>query len=147
MDRLQWTVKNFHQLTGKEVYEIYKARVDVFVVEQECPYHEVDPYDLFSLHVFTTDEDGAIIAYARIFEMDDGVSFGRVLVREDCRGKGLAQLLVAKVLRVIKKRFANMPVAIEAQEYIQSLYTPFGFEPASEIFVLDGIPHVRMEKK
>ncbi|MET1248916.1 GNAT family N-acetyltransferase [Sporolactobacillus sp. STCC-11] len=142
-----WKVKRFDQLSGKEVYEIMRARVDVFVVEQECPYHEVDPYDLFSLHVYTTDVDGSIIAYARIFEMDDGISFGRVLVREDCRGKGLANLLVAKVLRVIKKRFAGMPIAIEAQEYVQSLYIPFGFEPASEIFMLDGIPHVRMEKR
>ncbi|MCO7125888.1 GNAT family N-acetyltransferase [Sporolactobacillus shoreicorticis] len=147
MERLQWTVKSFNQLTGKEVYEIMKARVDVFVVEQECLYHEVDPYDLVSLHVFTTDEDGVITAYARIFEIDDGMSFGRVLVRKDCRGKGLASLLVAKVLRVIKKRFAGMPIAIEAQEYVQSLYLPFGFEPASEIFMLDGIPHIRMEKR
>lgn len=144
---LQWTVKAFNQLTGREVYEIYKARVDVFVVEQECPYHEVDPYDLVSLHVFTMDEDGTITAYARIFEMDDGISFGRVLVRKDCRGKGLAKLLIAEVLHVIEERFASMPIAIEAQEYIQSLYASFGFEPASEIFLLDGIPHVRMEKR
>ncbi|MCL1632835.1 GNAT family N-acetyltransferase [Sporolactobacillus sp. CPB3-1] len=142
-----WKVKRFDQLSGHEVYEIMRARVDVFVVEQECPYHEVDPYDLVSLHVYTTDVDESIIAYARIFEMDDGISFGRVLVRKDCRGKGLANLLVAKILRVIKKRFAGMPIAIEAQEYVQSLYTSFGFEPASEVFMLDGIPHVRMEKR
>jgi ElaA protein len=143
----QWKVKRFDQLSGQEVYEIYKARVEVFVVEQECPYHEVDPYDLVSLHVFTTDEDGAITAYARIFEMDDGISFGRVLVRKDCRGKGLAKLLIAEVLHVIEERFASMPIAIEAQEYIQSLYASFGFELASETFLLDGIPHVRMEKR
>jgi ElaA protein len=142
-----WKVKRFDQLTGKEVYEIYKARETVFVVEQECPYHEIDAHDLESLHVYTTDESGRIKAYARIFQEEHAVTFGRVLVRKDCRGNGLANTLITKVMQVIQEQFPDQTIAIEAQEYIQSLYTPFGFEQVSEIFLLDGIPHVRMEKK
>nr|WP_290443453.1 GNAT family N-acetyltransferase [Sporolactobacillus kofuensis] len=133
-------------MTSREVYEIFQARESVFVVEQECPYHEIDEHDLESLHVYTTDDSGRITAYARIFKESETVTFGRVLVRQNDRGSGLGRALITKVMEVIEQKMPHFPIVIEAQEYIQPLYAQFGFIKTSEPFLLDNIPHVRMEK-
>lgn len=143
----KWHVKRFADLSGKEVYELLRARETVFVVEQECAYHEIDHHDLESLHVYTTDAFGVVTAYARIFQEGGLVTFGRVLVRKDQRGKGLANQLIGKVLQVIEEHFPKQPIEIEAQEYVQALYARFGFKTISDVFLLDDIPHVRMEKR
>ncbi|GGL60895.1 GNAT family N-acetyltransferase [Sporolactobacillus putidus] len=143
--KLDWKIKEFSQLTARELYEIYKAREDVFVVEQECPYHEVDENDLKSLHVYALDDQQEIIAYARIFEEGNSVTFGRVLINRKYRGQGLGKLLVSKILHVIEDGAPGKTVVIEAQEYIQSLYASFGFKKTTEVYLIDNIPHVTME--
>lgn len=140
----QWTVKKFNQFTAREVYAIYKAREAVFVVEQHCPYEEVDARDLDSLHLFAGNEEQEVIAYSRIFREDDHIVFGRVLVSRQYRGQGLGRMLVTRVLEEIEKRYPELPVEIEAQAYIQSFYASFGFQIISEVFLLDTIPHIKM---
>lgn len=143
--KLDWKIKEFSQLTVRELYEIYKTREDVFVVEQECPYHEVDENDLKSLHVYALDNRQEIIAYARIFQKGNSVTFGRVLINRQCRGKGFGKALVSKILDVIEDTMPGKTVVIEAQEYIESLYSSFGFKRTSDVYLIDNIPHVTME--
>ncbi|RYL91022.1 GNAT family N-acetyltransferase [Sporolactobacillus sp. THM7-4] len=142
--KLDWKVKTFSQLTVRELYEIYKARENVFVVEQQCPYHEIDQNDLTSLHVYAIDDHMEVIAYARIFREGEHVTFGRVLVRHSWRGNGLGRQLVAKILSTIKETIPGKSIVIEAQEYIQPLYSHFGFRRASDNYLIDNIPHVKM---
>lgn len=145
--QLNWEVKKFAQLTAREVFEIFKARESVFVVEQKCPYHEIDGNDLKSLHVYAVDDDQQIVAYARIFKEENAVTFGRVLANPKYRGQGIGKALISEVLRVIGKTVPGEPIMIEAQEYIQPLYAYFGFKKTSETYLIDNIPHVRMAKK
>lgn len=142
--KLNWQAKKFYQLSGRELFTIFKAREAVFVVEQNCPYHEIDDHDLKSLHVFATDENGQIVAYARIFKEEDAVTFGRVLVAPDYRGKGMGNTLIDKVMRLIGETDPDVMVKIEAQDYIQPLYAHFGFKKVSDVYLIDNIPHVQM---
>lgn len=142
--RLEWHVKKFPQLSTRELFAIFKMREQVFVVEQNCPYHEIDDHDLESLHVFATDETEQIVAYARIFREGDAVTFGRVLVAPECRGKGVGNALIGKVMQLIEATDPDAQVKIEAQDYIQSLYAHFGFKKVSDVYLIDNIPHVQM---
>lgn len=127
------------QVAVRELYEIYKIREDVFVVEQSCPYHEVDENDLKSLHVYALDDQQKIIAYARIFPEGDTVTFGRVLINRKYRGTGFGKELVSKLIKVIEDTAPGEKVVIEAQEYIQPLYASFGFKRTSEVYQIDNI--------
>ena len=137
-------VKTFDELTTDELYRILKLRVDVFVVEQNCPYAELDNLDQKALHVWLEDDDG-IEAYLRV--MDRGVeseyvSIGRVLsVKRRC---GLGTRLIRKGIEVARDTFGAGPIYLEAQTYARDLYEKQGFHPISDEFILDGIPHIRM---
>lgn len=142
---MELTVKHFSELNAKELFEIYKLRVSVFVVEQECPYQEVDDADRSAYHVWLRDEDG-IEAYARV--LPAGVAFptaaiGRVIaVKRRC---GLGTKIVAAAIDTAKDRLGADRITIEAQTYARSLYEKAGFRQTSEEFLEDGIPHIRME--
>jgi len=135
--------KTFNELTSRELYEILKARVNVFVVEQNCPYPELDDMDYKSLHVWT-EEDGIIKAYLRAHIKDEGVvRMGRVLTTE--RNKGYGAALLEKGIEEIKNHFVPQKIYIEAQSYAVGFYKREGFEVCSDEFLEDGIPHVQME--
>ena len=137
-------IKRFGELTAAELYEILKLRVDVFVVEQACPYPELDGLDKKALHLWLEDEDG-VHAYLRV--MDRGaesqyVSIGRVVARE--RRRGLGTRILKEGIRAARERLGAEAVYLEAQTYAVGLYEKQGFRPISEEFLLDGIPHVKM---
>ena len=137
-------IKRFCELTAAELYEILKLRVDVFVVEQACPYPELDGLDKKALHLWLEDEDG-VHAYLRV--MDRGaesqyVSIGRVVARE--RRRGLGTRILKEGIRAARERLGAEAVYLEAQTYAVGLYEKQGFRPISEEFLLDGIPHVKM---
>ena len=137
-------IKRFDELTAAELYEILKLRVDVFVVEQACPYPELDGLDKKALHLWLEDEDG-VHAYLRV--MDRGaesqyVSIGRVVARE--RRRGLGTRILKEGIRAARERLGAEAVYLEAQTYAVGLYEKQGFRPISEEFLLDGIPHVKM---
>ena len=137
-------IKKFDRLTPREVYEILRIRTAVFVVEQECPYQEVDGTDYDSLHVWL-EEDKEIVAYLRIFVKDEEtntVQIGRVLSKR--RGQGLGAKVLEHGLEAAKIEMGADRVFIEAQTYALDFYKKFGFEACGEEFLEDGIPHTPM---
>lgn len=137
-------VKRFSELSTDELYSILELRVAVFVVEQECPYAEVDGLDREAVHVWL-EEDGKILAYLRV--MDRGVeseyvSLGRLLAAR--RREGLGSRVLSEGIRVAKECFGADKIYLEAQVYAKGLYEKQGFRAVSDEFPLDGIPHVKM---
>lgn len=137
------SVKRTDELTSKELINILKARVEVFVVEQNCPYQEVDDEDFDDLHVCLI-EDNNLKAYTRIINKGEKISFGRVLVVKKYRKQGLGEKIVAATIEEIKNRFPGKPIQIQAQAYLQKFYTQFGFKPISKVYLEDDIPHIDM---
>jgi ElaA protein len=143
---MNWKLKSFNELSTHELYGILLVRTQVFVVEQECPYLEVDGKDLHAYHLYK-EENGEVIAYSRL--LPAGVSYkeasiGRVLVKEDYRGKGLASELVKRGLDFIHDELGERTVKIQAQEYLREFYGSFGFRAITETYLDDGIPHIDM---
>ena len=137
-------VKHFHELTVDELYDLLKLRTDVFVVEQKCPYPELDGLDREALHVWLSDE-GGIAACLRV--MDRGaeseyVSIGRVVAAR--RRQGLGTRVLREGIRAARDYFGAEHIYLEAQTYARGLYEKQGFRAISEEFLLDGIPHVKM---
>lgn len=141
---MDFSLKKFHELTVDELFEIVKLRVSVFVVEQRCPYQEVDDFDKPSLHLCAR-EDGKLVAYLRILPGGtafDEVSLGRVIsVKRRC---GIGSMLVSEGIKAAKERFGAGPIVIEAQTYARALYEKQGFVQVSDVFLEDGIPHIKM---
>ena len=144
---MELVVKHFSELSAEELFEIYKLRVSVFVVEQKCPYQEVDDADRVAYHVWLKDEKG-IEAYARVLPM--GVTFptasiGRVIaVKRRC---GMGSKIVAAAIRAAETELNAEEITIEAQVYARSLYEKLGFRQTSEEFSEDGIPHIQMQRR
>lgn len=137
-------VKQFEELSIKELYEILQIRVKVFVVEQKCAYQEIDDKDQYSCHVFLKDDTG-IKAYLRV--VNKGVSFeevsiGRVLTLK--RGCGLGRKILMEGIKIAKERMNAEKIKIEAQSYAKEFYEKAGFKQVSEEFLEDGIPHILM---
>ncbi len=136
-------VKTFDQLTIRELYEILRVRAEVFVVEQNCVYQDVDGLDQRSLHMFF-EEAGRIPAYLRVFYIEEGVvQIGRVLTTK--RGMGLGGDLLNQALAAIREQMYPSRIYLEAQCYATGFYEREGFRICSEEFLEDGIPHVGME--
>lgn len=138
-----WQAKTFEQLTTAELFEIYQARTAVFVVEQNCPYQEVDDKDLQAVHLFAKNAKN-LTAYCRLIPSNDGVHIGRVLVAKEARGSGLARELVQKAMDYYREHFPAQPIHAQAQSYLQGFYESFGFKAMSDVYLEDGIPHLDM---
>ena len=138
-----WVIKPFEELTARELHLIYKERTAVFVVEQNCPYQEVDDTDLVSIH-FWKQADDRLLAYARLIPELDDVRIGRVLVPQGERTHGYGQELMQVVLEYAKTHFPELPIHAQAQAYLQDFYASFGFRPVSEVYLEDDIPHIDM---
>lgn len=138
---MEINIKKFEELTLDELYEILKIRVNVFVVEQNCPYRELDDVDKDAYHIYIKDEEG-IQAYLRVFKKDE-VSIGRVLSLK--RRQGLGTLVLKEGIKVAKEKLGANKIVIEAQVYAKELYEKIGFVQKSEEFLEDGIPHIKME--
>ena len=141
---MQLLVKHFTELTTKELYAILRARQDVFVVEQNCPFPEIDGKDLDAYHLWF-EENGEILAYARV--LDRGVSFetpavGRVISIR--RREGLGSRILSEGIRIAREKYSAEAVMLEAQVYARKLYEKQGFVQVSEEFLEDGIPHIIM---
>ena len=134
--------KYFNELTTKELYEILKARAEIFVVEQNCVYQDLDDKDYESLHVFY-EEDGKTVAYLRAFYRNGSVvQIGRVLTLH--HGTGLGGKLLKEGIAQIKEKMNPSQLYIEAQCYAVGYYEREGFRVCSDEFLEDGIPHVQM---
>ena len=141
---METKIKRFNELNINELYEILKLRVDVFVVEQNCPYKEVDGLDQAAVHVWL-EENGEILAYLRVMDRgieSEHVSIGRVVT--SIRREGLGTTVLKKGIEAAKKFFKADNVYLEAQTYAVSFYEKLGFKVISDEFMIDGIPHVKM---
>ena len=149
MINAEWKIKTFSELTTPELYEIIKARVNVFVVEQDCPYPDLDDNDQKAIHLWA-ENNGEVLAYCRIF--DKGIkypetSIGRVVTTENGRGTGLGKQLIKYALEVIENRLGTSEVRISAQDYLLRFYSDFGFQDTGKKYLEDNIPHTEMFRK
>lgn len=146
MTKLDWKIKTFPELTTTELYAIIKARVNVFVVEQNCPYSDLDDNDQKAIHLWA-EYEGDVLAYCRVF--DQGIkyaetSIGRVITTEKARGTGLGKQLISYALQIIENRFMTSEVRISAQDYLLKFYSEFGFVDTGKKYLEDNIPHTEM---
>ena len=143
---MQWEIKAFDQLSLQELYTILTLRTNVFVVEQACPYPEVDGKDPNCLHLLGT-INGELVAYLRILPAGlryDEVSIGRVVVKPSHRGKGLGRLMMEQAIHCITNEWKESQIIIGAQAYLEKFYQSLGFEPVSEVYLEDDIQHLDM---
>lgn len=145
---LKWNTKRFEALSTIEMYSILKLRSEVFVVEQNCVYQDIDGKDMKALHLFG-EEDGKIIAYSRLFNVGDyfeNASIGRVVVAENCRNKKYGHDLMREAISAIETHFQEIKITISAQLYLKKFYESHGFVQTSETYLEDDIPHIEMKK-
>ncbi|AJY46996.1 GNAT family N-acetyltransferase [Martelella endophytica] len=139
-------IARLEALTPGELYAILKLRIDVFVVEQNCPYPELDGKDFDALHLRLI-ADGAVMAYARVFPPGaDGAEsrIGRVVVSPDHRGRKLGDAVMREAIAACGRIAPDTAIAISAQAHLQRFYGSLGFVAVSAEYLEDGIPHVDM---
>ena len=136
--------KAFRELTLDELYELLRVRCEVFVVEQNCVYQDLDGDDQASIHLWLTSDD-KVVALCRVCPAGTHmkeVSIGRVITTE--RGKGYGKRIMLEGIEAAKEYFNAKVIEIEAQEYAKGFYEQVGFRQSSAPFILDGIPHIKM---
>lgn len=142
-------VKTFEELSNTELYQIMRLRSEVFVVEQDCVYQDLDNKDQKALHVLGIKKQN-IVAYTRIFKSGDyftNTSIGRVVVKKEERKFGYGKVIMEASLEEIDKRFPESPIELSAQTYLVKFYNDLGFKATGEEYLEDGIPHIKMIKK
>ena len=152
MGNIYWEAHAFHGLTVDQLFDVLQLRVDVFVVEQQCAYREVEEHDRHPevRHLSGRNEGGQLMAYARLLPPGlryPEVNLGRFVVRADCRKQGLGHQLLQEALRQISDCWPETPIRISAQDYLQGFYAQYGFFRVSDMYLEDGIPHVEMVKE
>ena len=137
-----WEIKEWSELSTKEVENIFSLRSEVFVVEQDCVYQDIDGKDQKARHLLGK-KNNEIIAYSRIFKPGDyfkEASFGRAVVKKSERGKGIGDELVVNSVKNIPEH----KIKISAQSYLKEFYVKHGFKAKGEEYLEDGIPHMAM---
>ena len=144
---LTWKILPYHQLSLDEFHDIIALRINVFVVEQNCPYPELDGKDKKSFHVFGLDENNQILATARILPKGisyNEVSIGRVATHQSVRQNKIGIQLMEKCMDFIQHQFSNENVRISAQSHLIPFYNKFGFKSTGKTYLEDNIPHTEM---
>ena len=140
-------IKKFSELSTEEIYNILKLRSEVFVVEQNCVYQDIDEKDQKATHLFI-EKNNEIIAYTRIFKKGDyyeeNPSIGRVVVSKKERGKNLGKEIMLNSIEFIKKELEGKKIELSAQKYLDKFYRDLDFYSEGEDYLEDGIPHQRM---
>ena len=142
-------VKKFSELSIEELYQILRLRSEVFVVEQDCVYQDLDNKDQISVHIFIK-EKNEIVAYTRIFKSGDyykNPSIGRVVVSKKDRGKELGKKIMISSIDDIQENLKGDKIELSAQKYLDKFYKDLGFYKIGEDYLEDGIPHQRMIKE
>lgn len=149
MSPIAWRCDPFGELSPAELYELLALRQRVFVVEQRCAYLDADGWDAAAWHLAGRDAEQRLIAYARLFgpgvRYPGAAAIGRVASAPEVRGRGVGRALMAESLRRVEERWGRAtPVKLQAQSYLLRFYRELGFEPVSEEYDEDGIPHLDM---
>ena len=138
--------KTFSELSSDELYDILQLRAEIFVVEQDCVYNDLDGWDKVAVHQLIKIE-GKVVAYSRLLKTGTRFtecSIGRVVVKQPERGKGLGIRLMQAAIKYIFQEWATTKIKISAQKYLRKFYEDLGFEIATEEYLEDGIPHFGM---
>jgi ElaA protein len=143
---MEFSLKSFETLTPNELYQILTLRSEVFVVEQQCVFLDMDQKDQKSEHLMLWDEKN-LVAYCRI--LPAGISYtepsiGRVVSSPKYRGTGAGRLLMQQAIKIARQRYGNQPIRIGAQLYLKKFYASLGFEVQGDTYLEDGIEHVEM---
>ena len=144
----EFSIKTFDELTSVDLYHILKARSQVFVVEQNCAYQDIDEADFDCLHLVAHHNE-KLIGYCRIITPDASAesipAIGRVLVLPQYRGNGLARKIMTEAIKYSHKKYGKKnPIAIAAQTYLINFYQSLGFSANSDFYLADGLEHVNM---
>ena len=143
---LQGVIKTFNELSPQDIYNILQLRSEVFVVEQNCVYQDIDNNDQRALHLLLK-KNNFLIGYSRIFKPGDyfkQASIGRVLIKKQDRKKKHGTFLIQLSIKTIKEHFKVNTVKISAQIYLIEFYKGLGFQPIGDNYLEDGIPHIAM---
>ena len=145
---VDWQIKPYSELSLNELYDIISLRIKVFVVEQDCPYQDLDGKDRKSYHLIARNGLGNVVGTARI--LPPGVSYpecsiGRVVIEQEARGHGLGHTLMQECMNYALLEFGNSPIVISAQKHLENYYGTHGFSSTGKDYLEDGIPHVEMK--
>lgn len=143
---LQLQIKRFNALSVSELYEILQLRSEVFVVEQNCVYQDVDGKDEKALHLIGEFE-GKIVAYSRLFDAGyyfENASIGRVVIAQNQRDKKWGHVLIQAAIKGVNEHFNTEKITISAQLYLKKFYENNGFVAIGETYLEDDIPHIEM---
>ena len=135
-----WKVKKWEELNKEELYEILRLRSEIFIVEQECPYQDIDNKDIFSKHCFGK-INNEIVCYTRVFLNEDPNIIGRLLVKKQFRNKGIGREIMRRSINIISK---EKVIFISAQSYLKGFYESLGFIKKGKKYLEDGIIHIPM---
>jgi len=145
---IKWRWLTFGELSTTELYELLQLRAEVFIVEQDCVYQDLDGKDQEALHLLGYQNE-KLVAYIRLFSPqneNDPVVFGRVLSSPAVRGEGIGKKLIEEVNAFIEESYPTSIIKISAQDYLRKFYQSFGYEARGDIYDEDGIPHIAMYK-
>ncbi|MBS1627730.1 MAG: GNAT family N-acetyltransferase [Bacteroidetes bacterium] len=148
LNQTNWVLKTFETLTPFELYKILKLRSEVFVVEQNCVFLDMDNRDQFSYHLLGLVENN-LAAYTRLIaaqKVYDYVSIGRVVTSPQYRKLGIGKELMKISIKKCYELFGEVPIKIGAQLYLKKFYESFGFTQSSQVYDEDGIDHIEMIK-
>ena len=148
MSELNFEIKDFNQLSTQDLYAVLQLRSEVFVVEQDCVYLDLDGKDQLAYHVLGY-KDSKLIAYARVFKPGDYFSkssIGRIIVKKEYRRFKYGDHLVKNSIEFIEKKFKEKEILISAQAYLINFYNNLGFVQKGEQYLEDDIPHIKMLK-
>lgn len=149
MSTPQWFCLHFDALNPVQLYQLLQLRADVFVIEQQCIYPDIDGKDFKALHLLGYEGD-VLVAYARLFESGDyfeNASIGRVLTRLTHRNTGLGHELMKRAIQAIHAHWGEQTIEISAQAHLEAFYNQHGFVAQGNPYLEDDIPHIRMFRK
>ncbi|MFM7332012.1 MAG: GNAT family N-acetyltransferase [Brachymonas sp.] len=144
--QLDWQFIGFEALSSRQLYAILLLRSEVFVVEQECIYQDMDGTDHEAMHLVGT-QDGRLMAYARCYPPGiryPEASIGRVITRGELRGSGAGHALMREAIAKISEQRGPQPIRISAQAHLKDFYAQHGFTVQGDVYDEDGIPHLQM---
>lgn len=147
MNIIKWKIKRFEALSLDELYSVLQLRSEVFVVEQNCVYQDIDFKDQKAIHLIG-EYEGKTVAYARLFKPNDyfeNASIGRVIVKQDFRELKFGHQLIKEAIKAIAEMFNETKITISAQLYLKKYYESHGFVQTSDMYLEDDIPHIEMK--
>lgn len=148
MKNLEWHTASFDQLTLDQLHDMLALRIEVFVIEQDCPYQEIDGLDKEAQHLWATSQ-GELIACLRVLppgKVYPESAIGRVVVKKTARGTGLGHDLMRKGIDLIRQNYGAVAIKLSAQEHLKDYYAAHGFLQCGEGYLEDGIPHIPMKR-